>query len=266
MYFEVENGKIVFKPVPQIKPLNQGEVLIERYACGICRSDVGVYDGRESIPPGMFGHEAIGTVISSRSEYFTEGQYVASFWHPGYADFFVAHESKCVEIPELSPKYTVVQPLACVLNALDFAEGRTLLIGRGFTAQLAMMAVSEYPNIVLITEDELLSGEIFDSVLEMSGRGLPDTNLFKDEANLIWFSTLQSPTTTNFFEWSWKALRVFFPSPRQSVMDLNMGLAVRILQEKTPPITHIFNFENAPMAFEIASKRLDGYLKGVLKK
>lgn len=268
MYFEVEEpGKLSFRPYPNVERfLNFGEILIERVGCGICRSDVGVFDGRESIPSGMFGHESYGVVKKSNSPFFREGDFVASFWHPGYADYFIAPDDKCISIPELAPKWAIVQPLACVINALDYLVGKTLVIGRGFTVELAKQIASIEKIDYMTFEEDHKDGTVYDTVLEMSGRGLPDINLFRDEARLVWFSTLQNPVTTNLFEWSWKALTVVFPSPRSFLMPDNMSNAVEYLSQFEPNITHLFKFEEAQKAFEIASTRSDNYLKGVFVK
>lgn len=267
MYFEVvRQGLIQYVDPPQMV-LAEGDVVVRRVGCGICRSDVGVFDGRESIPSGMFGHESFGVVEETHSERFKEGDYVASYWHPGYADRYVAHEDKCVPIPNLDNKWAIVQPLASVLNAYDFAEGETLVVGRGFTASL-LRAVRHYrTGVELHFMDEVEPGEgnQFSCCIEMAGSGLLPMEWFTDEAKIIWFSTLQEPVTTNLFEFSWKAMTVVFPSPRQAVMWRNMAIAVELLHSFEPQITHVFDFSEAQRAFEIASTRQEGYLKGVFR-
>lgn len=263
-YFEVEQpGRIVYKPVPDFQVFTLDEIVVERVGCGICRSDVGVFDGREAIPPDMFGHESYGVVVEGGSG-FKIGDLVASYWHPGYASYYKAPAKTCVRIPDLSPKWAIVQPLASVINALDYAEGDTLVIGRGFTASLLRSIRDSNPKASLFFEDEVRPADSqWHCCIEMSGRGLPPYNWFQDEAKMIWFSTLQEPVTTNLFEFSWKAMTVHFPSPRQAVMSRNMARAVELLKDFEPVITHVFDFSKAQEAFEIASNRTDGYFKGV---
>ncbi len=68
-------------PVPTPGP---GQVLIRVRACGVCRTDLHVFDGELTQPklPLVLGHEIVGVVAGrgERVERFTEGDRVGVPW------------------------------------------------------------------------------------------------------------------------------------------------------------------------------------------
>ncbi len=68
-------------PIPQPKA---GQVLIQVNACGVCRTDLHVYDGELSHPklPLILGHQIVGTIVAQGPEchYFTIGQRIGVPW------------------------------------------------------------------------------------------------------------------------------------------------------------------------------------------
>ncbi len=61
----------------EIPALNDDDVLIKTYACGVCHTDLKVFEGRNRFkPPTVLGHEVSGTIerVGSRCrEFFKEG-------------------------------------------------------------------------------------------------------------------------------------------------------------------------------------------------
>jgi propanol-preferring alcohol dehydrogenase len=129
-------------PIPQPAP---EELLIKVRACGVCRTDLHVYDGdlKEPKLPLVLGHEIVGTVVQlgKTAKHFSVGQRVGIPWlgkscgtclycqrssenlcddakftgyqiDGGYAEYTVADSRFCFPIPE---KYSDAEaaPLLC---------------------------------------------------------------------------------------------------------------------------------------------------------
>ncbi len=83
MVFEVARKPLRFveleDPVPQA-----GELLIQVHSCGVCRTDLHIFDGELDKPklPLILGHEIVGTIIGKGSETgdFEIGQRVGVAW------------------------------------------------------------------------------------------------------------------------------------------------------------------------------------------
>jgi propanol-preferring alcohol dehydrogenase len=123
----------------------EGEVLVRVQACGVCRTDLHVFDGDLNDPklPLILGHEVVGTVqeVGSGVSGFTAGQRVGIPWlgktcgtcafcrtahenlcdapgftgyqiDGGYAEFTVAHHHYCFPLPDDYPPPNAA-PLLC---------------------------------------------------------------------------------------------------------------------------------------------------------
>ena len=63
-----EPGKLRISEVPDPEPNNK-EVLIKLHSCGICGSDVKIYEGHWTIPlPRVLGHEFSGEIVATGKE------------------------------------------------------------------------------------------------------------------------------------------------------------------------------------------------------
>jgi len=129
-------------PVPQPGP---GQVLLRVYACGVCRTDLHIFDGELSQPrlPLILGHEIIGTVVQAGAgaDAFPIGQRVGVPWlgwtdgncrycqrgqenlctqakftgynlDGGYVEYTVADQRYCYPLPEGYPDLQAA-PLLC---------------------------------------------------------------------------------------------------------------------------------------------------------
>lgn len=103
----VEPGRFVVIDAPDPVP-GPGQVLVRTHAASICGSDLhkvfeGTYEGSFPAPAGFPGHEAVGTVVASRSERFAEGDTVLTVPIPGvggcYADLQALGEDFLVPLP-----------------------------------------------------------------------------------------------------------------------------------------------------------------------
>ena len=67
MVLEKQGSPLVLKSLP-IPEYPESKVLVKVIACGICRTDLHIYDGELKHPklPLILGHEIIGTVFKKR--------------------------------------------------------------------------------------------------------------------------------------------------------------------------------------------------------
>lgn len=184
-------------PIPLPGP---GELLIRVHACGICRTDLHVFDGELPNPklPLILGHEIVGTVTACgpEAEQFPVGQRVGVPWlgwtcgqcrfcrsgrenlcdrprftgyhiDGGYAEYTVADERFCFSIP---PRYTDIEaaPLLCAgligyrsLQMAGDAE-RLGLYGFGAAAHLvAQIAIHQGREVFAFTREGDHEGQAF---------------------------------------------------------------------------------------------------------
>jgi propanol-preferring alcohol dehydrogenase len=197
------------RPSPQA-----GQVLIQVLACGVCRTDLHIYDGELDQPklPLVLGHEVVGRVVSvgDRVEGLQEGQRVGVPWlgwtdttcrycrrgqenlcdhalftgytlDGGYAEFLVADARFCLVLPE---GYGDVEaaPLLCAgligyrTYRLAGADVEHLgLYGFGAAAHLvAQVAVHEGRKVYAFTRPGDVAGQQFARTLGAEWAGGSD--------------------------------------------------------------------------------------------
>jgi threonine dehydrogenase-like Zn-dependent dehydrogenase len=125
-------------------------VLVRLQGCGICGSNLPVFQGREwfhyPLPAGQPGHEGWGTIAEvgpSRSGLagLRPGQPVALLSERAFAEYDVAAADAVVPLPAAcAGRPFPGEPLACVMNVLrrsDVRPGQTVaVIGIGFLGAL----------------------------------------------------------------------------------------------------------------------------------
>jgi L-iditol 2-dehydrogenase len=163
----LETGRLSLLEVP-IPQLQDGDLLVQMKACGICGTDLmKVYD--ETVAkPVQLGHEIVGTVSESRSPLFSTGQRIAVAHHApdekshystrgsetqdpefkrsnvdpgGFAEFIrvpanlVPHTVHRIPDGMHDLRAVFMEPLACCLRALErvklVAGDTVLLVGAG---------------------------------------------------------------------------------------------------------------------------------------
>lgn len=135
--------------VKQVAPpeAGSGQVLVRIQGCGICHSNVPVFEGREwfdyPLAPGQPGHEGWGVIaeLGSGVRGLRVGQPVALLSERAYAEYDVAPAESVVPLPpELADRPFPGEPLACVMNILersDLRPGQTVaVVGIGFLGAL----------------------------------------------------------------------------------------------------------------------------------
>jgi alcohol dehydrogenase, propanol-preferring len=182
---------LVQRELPDPEP-GEGQVLLEVSACGVCRTDLHIYDGELDEPklPLVLGHQIVGRVIGAGAgaERFTDGERVGIPWlgwtdgscrycrsgrenlcvaakftgydiDGGYAERVVADERFCFPLPgETSDEH--VAPLLCAgligYRSLRLAgEGERLgLYGFGSSAHIiCQVAVAQGWHVYALTRE-----------------------------------------------------------------------------------------------------------------
>jgi threonine dehydrogenase-like Zn-dependent dehydrogenase len=196
-------------PTPDPGP---GEVLVELEGCGVCGSDLAVWEGRPwfAYPraPGAPGHEGWGRIASVGAGVRAPavGTRVAAICFRSDAEYDVAAADAVVALPAaLDGLPFPGEALGCAMNVLrrcDLATGHTVaVVGVGFLGALLVqlaaragarvVALSRRPYALevaramgaehaLVADDgaleavrELTDGRLCDRVLEVTGRQAP---------------------------------------------------------------------------------------------
>lgn len=139
------------------------EVLVKVEGCGVCGSNLPVWEGRPwftyPLPPGQPGHEAWGRVVrlGSAVEGVHVGDRVAMLSYAGYAEYDTAAASAAIRLPSnLDAQPFPAEPLACAMNVFarsGIGSGDTVaIIGIGFLgALLTSLAVKAGARVIAIT-------------------------------------------------------------------------------------------------------------------
>lgn len=197
-------------PTPDPGP---GEVLVELEGCGVCGSDLPVWQGRPWFDyprePGAPGHEGWGRIaaLGDGVRDLSIGSRVAAICYRSDAEFDVAAADAVVALPdELDGQPFPGEPLGCAVNVArrcDFAEGQTVaVVGVGFLGALLVqiaaragarvIALSRRPfaldiaramgaehgigadhDAALELVQELTGGALCDRVIEVTGKQGP---------------------------------------------------------------------------------------------
>jgi L-iditol 2-dehydrogenase len=138
--------EVVEEDVPEIAP---DEVLVKAGACGVCASELDVWEGRGAAPFPLYpGHEVSGTVVRAGAEVrtFREGDVVA-VWATGrgVAEYLAVKAEYCRPAAGVAVEEALAEPLACAANAVELADVRlgddVVIIGAGFMGNLVQELV-----------------------------------------------------------------------------------------------------------------------------
>ncbi len=156
-----------------------GEVLVRVEGCGLCGSNLPIWEGREwftyPLPPGSPGHEAWGRIVAfgdemadmptngakgaakNASARLQLGDRVAMLSYSGFADYDVAALAAVVKLPErLAEQPFPGEPLACAFNVFErsqiVAGERVAIVGIGFLGALVTaLAAQAGAEVIAIT-------------------------------------------------------------------------------------------------------------------
>lgn len=158
-------GTVSVKDI-QIPAPTKGEVRIKLEGCGVCASNIPVYEGRYwfNYPqtPGNPGHEGWGVIdaVGEGVEGFEEGDRVACLSYNAYAEYDIAKADEVVKLPAfLDGKPFPGEPLGCALNIFnrsDIQKGQTVaIVGAGFLgALLIQLAKSAGATVIAVSQRE----------------------------------------------------------------------------------------------------------------
>lgn len=139
-------GKIQFQE-EQFRDPVAGEVRVRIEGCGLCASNVPVWEGKPwfqyPLEPGAPGHEAWGYVDAAGSDVgdLIKGDRVALLSSHGFAAYDFAPASHCVPLPEaLNDQGVPAEALGCAVNIFKrsaiTADETVAIIGIGFLGTL----------------------------------------------------------------------------------------------------------------------------------
>ena len=153
----------------ELRPLEDDEVLIEIAACGICQSEMGIYDGTCIGAPGVsfrykefpanLGHEVSGIIVDKggKVDDFDIGDRITGILYSGcgFATHIIEKADKLMKVPHKVPlEHALGEPIMCITNIIrlsqpDFGDC-VYIIGSGFMSMLTVAALSKYPLKELI--------------------------------------------------------------------------------------------------------------------
>ncbi len=145
-------GEVTIQELALPQP-GAGEVRVHLQGCGVCASNIPVWEGREwfsyPMPPGNPGHEGWGIVdqVGAGVSALREGQRVAMISDHAYAQYDIADARNVIPLPdELADQPFPAEPLGCVMNVYnrgDILEGHTVaIIGIGLLGALLTQLAS----------------------------------------------------------------------------------------------------------------------------
>ena len=144
---EPRRFEVAEEPVPDIAA---DEVLVRVVNCGVCASEVDIWEGKGSDPlPWFPGHEVSGVVerVGDDVTSVAPGQPVAVWTTTrGFADFVAVKADYCLPADGLPLELALAEPVACAVNAVALAEvslgDDVVLIGAGFMGNLVQKLVA----------------------------------------------------------------------------------------------------------------------------
>src|SRR5215212_1570275 len=163
MKIAILNGPKEFQfqeePPPTLLP---DEVLIQVAACGVCTSELDMWEGKvgSQMYPRYLGHEVSGTVVELGKDVqgLTTGDRVA-VWVPqrGFAEYVAVKSKYCFPAGDLPLDLALAEPLACAVNAVELANlslsDDVVIIGAGFMGNLVQkLAAMQGPRHLIVAD------------------------------------------------------------------------------------------------------------------
>lgn len=160
-----EPGKVTVKNSLLPEPGND-EVRIKIEGCGICASNIPIWEGRDwfeyPVEGGNPGHEAWGLIdaVGADVTNFTRGERVTGLTYNAYATHDIAKPENLVHLPDfLDQKPFPGEPLGCAMNIFnrsDIREGQKVaIVGSGFLGLLLIqLAKSAGAEVIALSRRE----------------------------------------------------------------------------------------------------------------
>ena len=147
------------EPLPALLP---DEVLVQVAACGVCTSELDMWEGKagSQMYPRYPGHEVSGIVaeVGKDVEGLAAGDRVA-VWAPGrgFAEYVIVKSRHCFPAGDLPLDLALAEPLACAVNTVEMANislsDDIVIIGAGFMGNLVQKLVAmQGPRRLIIAD------------------------------------------------------------------------------------------------------------------
>lgn len=138
------------------------QVLVRVEGCGICGSDLAVWEGRPwfeyPLQPGRPGHEAWGVIeaVGSDVDDLAAGQRVAGLLYNGFAEYDVADAAALVVLPDAVQGPFPGEAVGCAMNIFarsGIGAGDTVaVVGVGFLgALLIQLAAAREARVIAVS-------------------------------------------------------------------------------------------------------------------
>jgi threonine dehydrogenase-like Zn-dependent dehydrogenase len=281
-----------------------GEVLLRVEGCGLCGSDLPVWEGVEDLEyplaPGAPGHEAWGRIEAVGEDVtgLAHGERVAALTYRSFAEYDVADAGSVLPLPrELDGEPFPGEAIGCAVNVFRRAGvrgGQTVaVVGIGFLgAVLVQLVAGTGARVLAFTRRELardiarsfgaveahpldapVADESCDVVIEAAGAQQTldlASRLTRTRGRLVIAGYHQGgPRLVDLRLWNWRGLDVVNAherDPSTYVDGIRAGIREVVAGRLTPgPLyTHSFPLERIGDAFEAARARSDGFMKALV--
>jgi L-iditol 2-dehydrogenase len=281
-----------------------GEVLLRVAACGVCASELDMWEGKADISyPRYPGHEVSGTVERAGTGVtdLRPGDPVAAWMtERGFAEFVVVKAEHCVPAGGVPLALALGEPLACAVNAVELAAPAladdVVIVGAGFMGNLVQMLVQlKGPRAVIVADtrpdalerarrlgatrtvdvrEESLAGTGADVAFEVTGAqgalgALGDATRMSGKIVLVGFHQ-GAPREVPLGAWNWMAFEIVNAHVRdEAVIMRGMRAGMRLLTAGRLAldelVTHRFGLEDVDRAFATAVEKPAGFVKATVE-
>jgi L-iditol 2-dehydrogenase len=151
MRIAVLKGPREFGVVDQAEPaVGPDEVLVHVAACGVCASELDMWEGKGSVAfPWFPGHEVSGVVAQVGREVTTlEPGNPVAVWvtERGYAEYVAVPAAHCFRADDVPLELALAEPLACAVNAVELVAPAlgddVVIVGAGVMGALVQVLCS----------------------------------------------------------------------------------------------------------------------------
>jgi L-iditol 2-dehydrogenase len=287
-------------PVPEPAA---GEVLLRVASCGVCASELDMWEGRAAIEyPRFPGHEVSGTVerVGAGVHSLRPGDPVAAWvTERGFADYVSVRAEYCFPAGGVPLDLALAEPLACAVNAVERAApalgDRVVIVGAGFMGHLVQKLVQLKGPRELVVADtrpdaleraaamgatrtvdvrsESLAGLDADVAFEVTGvqaalLAAGDAVRMSGTLAIVGFhqgGLREIPLGA----WNWMALNIVNAHFRElATIMRGMGAGMRLLTSGALAlddlVTHRFTLEDVNDAFAVAVEKPPGFVKATV--
>jgi 2-desacetyl-2-hydroxyethyl bacteriochlorophyllide A dehydrogenase len=277
-----------------------GEVLLRVASCGVCASELDMWEGRSDVEyPRFPGHEVSG-VVERGAGGFQPGDRVAAWvTERGFADYVVVPAEHCFPAGEVPLDLALAEPLACAVNAVELAAPAlgddVVIVGAGFMGNLVQKLVQlKGPREVIVIDprpdarerarrlgatrtfdarDEAVYDIEADVAFEVTGVQaalalLGEVTRMSGKVVIVGFHQ-GAPRELPLGSWNWMAYEIVnahFRDPATIMRGMRTGMRLltsgRIALDDL--VTHRFGLDRVNEAFATAVEKPPGFVKATV--